>query len=57
VAAVGQTEEQLKASGVEFKSGTFPFKSIGSCKNRGGDLDGFVKMLLMRKQMRFLEFI
>jgi dihydrolipoamide dehydrogenase len=26
VAAVGQTEEQLKASGVEFKSGSFPSK-------------------------------
>ncbi|QBN17337.1 dihydrolipoyl dehydrogenase [Flavobacterium nackdongense] len=44
VAAVGQTEEQLKASGVEFKSGSFPFKALGRAR-AGGDLDGFVKIL------------
>lgn len=44
VAAVGQTEEQLKASGVEFKAGTFPFKALGRAR-AGGDLDGFVKIL------------
>ena len=44
VAAVGQTEEQLKASGVEFKSGTFPFKALGRAR-ASGDLDGFVKIL------------
>jgi dihydrolipoamide dehydrogenase len=44
VAAVGQTEEQLKASGVEFKSGSFPFKALGRAR-ASSDLDGFVKIL------------
>jgi dihydrolipoamide dehydrogenase len=44
VAAVGQTEEQLKASGVAYKSGSFPFKALGRAR-AGGDLDGFVKIL------------
>jgi dihydrolipoamide dehydrogenase len=44
VAAVGKTEEQLKASGVEFKSGSFPFKALGRAR-ASGDLDGFVKIL------------
>jgi dihydrolipoamide dehydrogenase len=48
VAAVGQTEEQLKASGVEFKSGTFPFKALGRAR-ASGDLDGFVKILANAK--------
>ncbi|TDD93905.1 dihydrolipoyl dehydrogenase [Flavobacterium cellulosilyticum] len=44
VAAVGQTEEQLKASGIAFKSGSFPFKALGRAR-ASGDLDGFVKIL------------
>jgi dihydrolipoamide dehydrogenase len=48
VAAVGQTEEQLKASGVAFKSGSFPFKALGRAR-AGGDLDGFVKILADEK--------
>jgi len=44
VAAVGQTEEQLKASGIEFKAGSFPFKALGRAR-ASGDLDGFVKIL------------
>lgn len=44
VAAVGQTEEQLKAAGVEYKAGSFPFKALGRAR-AGGDLDGFVKIL------------
>ena len=44
VAAVGQTEEQLKASGIAYKSGSFPFKALGRAR-AGGDLDGFVKIL------------
>ncbi|WP_348811144.1 dihydrolipoyl dehydrogenase [Flavobacterium maritimum] len=44
VAAVGQTEEQLKASGVAFKAGSFPFKALGRAR-ASGDLDGFVKIL------------
>ena len=44
VAAVGQTEEQLTAAGISFKSGSFPFKALGRAR-AGGDLDGFVKIL------------
>jgi dihydrolipoamide dehydrogenase len=44
VAAVGQTEEQLKAAGIEYKAGSFPFKALGRAR-AGGDLDGFVKIL------------
>ncbi|PKB15077.1 dihydrolipoyl dehydrogenase [Flavobacterium sp. 5] len=48
VAAVGQTEEQLKASGVEYKVGSFPFKALGRAR-ASGDLDGFVKILADKK--------
>ncbi len=44
VAAVGQTEEQLKEAGVAYKSGSFPFKALGRAR-AGGDTDGFVKIL------------
>lgn len=44
VAAVGKTEEQLKESGVTYKSGSFPFKALGRAR-AGGDVDGFVKIL------------
>jgi dihydrolipoamide dehydrogenase len=44
VAAVGQTEEQLKASGVEYKVGSFPFKALGRAR-ASGDIEGFVKIL------------
>lgn len=44
VAAVGKTEEQLKAGGIEFKVGNFPFKALGRAR-AGGDTDGFVKIL------------
>lgn len=44
VAAVGKTEEQLKADGVAYKAGSFPFKALGRAR-AGGDTDGFVKIL------------
>jgi dihydrolipoamide dehydrogenase len=44
VAAVGQTEEQLKASGVKYKTGSFPFRASGRAV-ASGDIDGFVKVL------------
>jgi len=43
-AAVGKTEEQLKAEGVAYKAGSFPFKALGRAR-AGGDTDGFVKIL------------
>jgi dihydrolipoamide dehydrogenase len=44
VAAVGQTEEQLKEQGIEYKVGSFPFRASGRAV-ASGDLDGFVKVL------------
>ncbi len=44
VAAVGQTEEQLKEKGIKYKTGSFPFKASGRAR-ASGDLDGFVKVL------------
>lgn len=44
VASVGKTEEELKAAGIAYKSGAFPFKA--SARSRASmDTDGFVKVL------------
>ncbi len=44
VAAVGFTEEELKAQKKEYKSGSFPFKASGRAR-ASMDVDGFVKVL------------
>lgn len=44
VASVGFTEEQLKADGKKYKTGSFPFKASGRAK-ASMDTDGFVKVL------------
>jgi dihydrolipoamide dehydrogenase len=44
VAAVGKTEEELKAAGTEYKVGKFPFMANGRARAMG-DTDGFVKIL------------
>jgi dihydrolipoamide dehydrogenase len=44
VANVGRTEEQLKADGVAYKVGKFPFSANGRAR-ANGDSDGFVKIL------------
>ena len=44
VAAVGRTEEELKADGVNYKSGSFPIKALGRAR-ASMDLMGFVKVL------------
>ncbi|WP_172917417.1 dihydrolipoyl dehydrogenase [Capnocytophaga canis] len=44
VAAVGKTEEQLKAEGVTFKVGQFPMRALGRAR-ASMDIDGFVKIL------------
>jgi dihydrolipoamide dehydrogenase len=44
VATVGQTEEQLKAAGVPYKSGVFPF-SANSRARCNGDARGLTKIL------------
>lgn len=44
VAAVGKTEEELKATGRKYKAGTFPFKASGRAR-ASMDTDGFIKVL------------
>ncbi|MDR2221741.1 MAG: dihydrolipoyl dehydrogenase [Flavobacteriaceae bacterium] len=44
VAAVGKTEEQLKAEGREYKAGSFPFKALGRAR-ASAETDGLVKIL------------
>ncbi|MEQ9124400.1 MAG: dihydrolipoyl dehydrogenase, partial [Alphaproteobacteria bacterium] len=44
VASVGRTEEQLKAQGVAYKAGKFPFQANSRARAAGGG-EGFVKIL------------
>ena len=44
VAAVGQTEEQLKEAKIPYKSGKFPFKALGRAR-ASMDTEGMVKVL------------
>jgi len=44
VAAVGYTEEELKAKNIAYKSGKFPFKASGRAR-AAMETDGFVKVL------------
>ena len=53
VAWVGQTEEQLKAAGIEYKVGKFPFMANSRAKTNH-DTDGFVKVLADAKSDKIL---
>ena len=53
VAAVGFTEEQLKADGVAYRVGKFPFTANGRARAMG-DTDGFVKILADKATDRVL---
>ena len=44
VAAVGKTEQDLKAEGVDYKVGSFPFAAIGRAM-ASGETEGLVKIL------------
>lgn len=44
VAGVGYTEEELKAKGTAYKTGSFPFKALGRAR-ASMDIDGVVKVL------------
>ncbi len=44
VAGVGKTEEQLKAEGIPYKTGKFPFKALGRAR-ASGDTEGLVKII------------
>ncbi len=53
LASVGKTEEELKAAGVNYKSGSFPFSANGRAKALGST-DGMVKVLADAKSDRIL---
>ncbi|WP_428489867.1 dihydrolipoyl dehydrogenase [Rhodopila sp.] len=53
VASVGQTEEELKAGGVAYTIGKFPFTANGRARAMG-DTDGFVKILAEKSTDRLL---
>jgi len=53
IAAVGKTEEQLKAEGVDYNVGVFPFAASGRAL-AANDSDGMVKMLADAKTDRVL---
>ncbi len=53
IAWVGQTEQQLKGAGIDYRAGTFPFMANGRARALG-DTSGFVKILADRKTDRIL---
>jgi dihydrolipoamide dehydrogenase len=53
IAWVGRTEQQLRADGVAYRSGSFPFSANGRARALG-DTVGFVKMLADAKTDRIL---
>jgi dihydrolipoamide dehydrogenase len=53
VAAVGQTEEELQAAGIDYKAGKFPFLANGRAKSIR-TTDGFVKVLADARSDRVL---
>ena len=53
VASVGRTEEELKAAGISYKIGKFPFTANARAKTLAA-MDGFVKMLADAKTDRVI---
>jgi len=53
-ASVGRTEEQLKADGVDYRVGKFPFMANSRARAMGADGSGFVKILADAKTDRLL---
>ncbi|MBL9010562.1 MAG: dihydrolipoyl dehydrogenase, partial [Alphaproteobacteria bacterium] len=53
VAAVGRTEDELKAAGIAYKTGKFPFSANARAKTVA-EKDGFVKILADAKSDRVL---
>lgn len=53
VAAVGKTEQELKADGVEYKTGVFPFVASGRAL-AANDSDGMVKLIAHAETDRIL---
>jgi len=53
VASVGKTEEELKAAGVDYNIGKFPFMANGRARAMGS-VEGFVKLLADKKTDKLL---
>ncbi len=53
VAAVGKTEQELKVAGIEYKSGSFPFKASGRAR-ASNESEGLVKVLADKKSDEIL---
>jgi dihydrolipoamide dehydrogenase len=53
IAAVGQTEQELKADGIEYKTGVFPFAASGRAL-AANDSDGIVKIIADAETDRIL---
>ncbi len=53
VAAIGKTEEELKAAGISYKAGKFPFTANGRARAMNAT-EGFVKILADAKTDRVL---
>jgi dihydrolipoamide dehydrogenase len=53
IASVGQTEDELKAAGIAYNVGKFPFTANGRARAMG-DTDGFVKLLADKTTDRLL---
>lgn len=53
IAWVGQTETQLKAAGIPYRSGSFPFAANGRARSLGNP-SGFVRMLACARTDRLL---
>lgn len=53
IAWVGKTEEQLKASGIEYKVGQFPFMASGRAKAQG-ETNGMVRVIAEARTDRIL---
>lgn len=53
IASVGKTEEELKAAGISYKKGSFPFSANGRARAMN-DTDGFAKILAHAETDRIL---
>jgi dihydrolipoamide dehydrogenase len=53
IGAVGETEEELKEMGVDYKKGAFPFRGNGRARTLG-QVEGFIKILADSKTDRII---
>lgn len=53
IAWVGETEQQLKQAGSDYRAGSFPYRALGRAHG-AGDVEGFVKVLADAKSDEIL---